>query len=119
VEDIMTFKLECAKLYKGNTKVWNQLFEDSELEIIKQNLQSAQGKAHKIKETISNLPPAEKMMAMQESKKIHAEVNQMRNKQQAHMQQIDMLQEEALKFSKEITKAQCGFKHAVEQAEEK
>jgi hypothetical protein len=119
VEGIRTLEEECAKLYEDNTKVWNQLSEDVELQSIEQKLQTVQGKAKKIKETISSFPPAEKMMTMQESKKLYAEMNQLRVEQQARMQQIEMLQEEALKVAEEISEAQCRIKQAVEQAEEK
>jgi hypothetical protein len=68
-------------LYVDNTKVWNHLSEDVELQSIKYKLQTAQGRAQKIKETINNLPLAKKMMTMQESKKLYAEMNQLRAEQ--------------------------------------
>jgi hypothetical protein len=46
------------------------------------------------------------MTTMQESKKLYSEMNQLRVEQQAHMQQIEMLQEEALKVVEEITEVQ-------------
>jgi hypothetical protein len=66
-----------------------------------------------------SLTPTEKMTTMQENKKLYYEMNQLRVEKQAHMQQIKMLQEEALKFVEEITKAQCKITQAVEQDEEK
>jgi hypothetical protein len=41
------------------------LSEDAKLYSIKQNIQIAQGEAQKIKETMSSVPPANKMMTMQ------------------------------------------------------
>jgi len=46
-------------------------------------------------------------------------MNQLRAEQQDRMQQIETLQEEALKVAKEISEAQRKIKHAVEQVEEK
>jgi hypothetical protein len=47
---------------------------------------------------------------MQESKILYAEMNQMRAEYQDHMKHIETLQEEALKFTKDISEVQHGLK---------
>jgi hypothetical protein len=58
-----------------------------------------QDKAQKFKEVMSTLPPTEVVTTMAENMKLYSEINQLRVEQQAHMQNIEVLQEESYKVT--------------------
>jgi hypothetical protein len=83
MESIKSLEEECAKLYEESTQVWTQLTEDAELQGIGQKLQAALEEAQNFKETMSTLPPTEKMVAITENRKLYLDINQIRAEQQA------------------------------------
>jgi hypothetical protein len=78
-----------------------------------------QEKAQKFKETMSSFPPEEKMTTMADNKKLYSEMNQMRAEQQALVQKMELLQEEAYKVAEELAVAQGVVKQATWETTEK
>jgi hypothetical protein len=90
-----------------------------ELQEIGKKLQVAQDKAHKFKEVMSTLPPAEMVTPMVENTNIYLEMNQIRVEQKACTQKIETLHEEAYKVTRELEATQGMFKQVAQESVEK
>jgi hypothetical protein len=55
---------------------------------------------------MGTLPPTEVVTAMNKSRKLYSEMNHLREEQQAYMQQMEFLQEEAYRLIATLTMTQ-------------
>jgi len=94
------------------------LTEDAELQEIEKMLQVVHDKAQTFKELMSTLPPVEKMEIIAKDRKLYSEMDQMMAEQQAHAHNIETLQGEEYKVTKELAAMWGMVKQVVQESAE-